>query len=170
MSQLQYAWVGDRLEWNGLAAQRAGEELEILRERFKGLLTKEQVLAAARVSNSVLHKFFTWDENDAAERYRRHQVALLVGALRVKRQKKATTTRAFVFVSDPEHKGRKVYVDIQSAMRSPEMKREVVEKALTSLNRWMATYGGQRELAFVGSRVEALRKRIESEALANAGV
>ncbi|HEY7195465.1 MAG TPA: hypothetical protein VH439_17110 [Gemmatimonadales bacterium] len=170
MSQLQYAWADNRPEWNGLGAQRAGEELETLFERFKGHLTKDEILAAARATNSPLHKFFEWNENNAAEHYRRKQVAALVGGLRVKRQKKATTTRAFVFVSNPEHKGRKVYIDIQSAMRNPEMKRELVEKALTSLNRWVTAYGAARELRFVSSSVERMRRRIEAELFANAGV
>jgi hypothetical protein len=170
MAGLNYAWVANRPDWNGLDPQRAGEYLEQLFEKYQGHLTKDEILAAARPSNSPIHKFFEWDENAAAERYRKRQVAMLVGALRVKRAKKATSTRAFVFVSNPDHKGRKVYIDIQSAMRNPEMKRELVEKALMGLSRWMTAYGGARELRFVGARVESLRKRIEVELFTNAGV
>jgi predicted RNA-binding protein YlxR (DUF448 family) len=170
MAGLTYAWLGDHAKFNGVTAQEAGEYLERLYEKYHGHLTKEEILADSRNRLSPLNPFFEWDENKAAEKHRRRQVAMLVSMLRVKRQRKATTTRAFVFVSNPEHKGRKVYIDIQSAMRNSEMKREVVEKALNGLNRWMTAYGGARELRFVASRVEGLRKRIEAETLANAGV
>src|SRR5215472_7926912 len=60
---LNYAWSDDRDEWKGLPAQRAGEYLEVLYDRNNGHLTKEEILAAARATNSPIHKFFTWDEN-----------------------------------------------------------------------------------------------------------
>jgi hypothetical protein len=170
MAGTAYAWEGNRPKYNGLTAQDAGEYVETLYDRYKGHLTKDEILAAARNRNSPLHKFFEWDENEAAEKFRRRQVAQLLGSLRVRRHKKATTTRAFVFVSNPDHKGKKVFIDIASAMRNPDMRREVVAKALRSLNSWVTAYGGQRELRFLSASVERMQKRIEAETLANAGV
>jgi hypothetical protein len=167
---LSYAWSDNRAEWKGIDAQRAGEHLEELYDKYNGHLTKEEILADARNKRSPINAFFHWDENEAAEHWRHKQVSILLSNLRVKRAKKATTTRAFVFVSNPDHKGRKVYIDIQSAMRNPEMKHELVEKALTSLKRWITQYGGAEELRYVGATVEKLHQKIEAEMLANAGV
>jgi hypothetical protein len=166
MAQTQYAW-GNRVV-EGLDAQKVGEYLEDLYQRFDGYLTKDEILAKARSQQSPLHKYFEWDENEAAERYRRRQVSYLLSTLRVKKNGKVTRTRAFVFVHDPKHDGRKVYVNIRSAMGNPEMKRQLVERAHKELTRWIGAYGGARELRFVAPLVDRLQRKIEAELLAAA--
>lgn len=161
---MKYAW-GRKGMYPEIDAQVAGEHFEALVEKFEEHLTADEILADARNTRSPLHKGFEWDENAAAEKYRRGQARNMINTLVPVKGGKPQKTRAFVFVRHGKH-GRKVYMNIRSAMGRPEMRDQVIEQAVKQLNSWIGRWGGQRELRFVAGRVEALRKRMQAEIMA----
>lgn len=148
-----------------LNPQRIGQHLDALIDRFKEHLTTDEVLADARKSSSPLHKAFEWDENTAAERFRRKQAKQLMNQLVIATMSgKPTRTRAFVYVSHPEHDGKKVYLNTRSAMARPEFREQVVMAAVNSLQRWLNFYGptiGQRRR--LAPDIERLKAKIQRE-------
>lgn len=164
---MKYEWARRRLHGD-LEAQVAGEHLESLVEKHDGYLTAEEILADARSTRSPLHPVFAWDDDVAAEKYRRHQATQMASALVVKTKDKKKT-RAFVFVKVPKH-GRKCWVPIRSAMGTPEIKAQVLEQALKGLERWIGAYGGTAALRRFTKDVDRLRRKIEVEYMTAAGL
>lgn len=58
------------------------QELEALVNE-QGLLTPRAVLAAARPQNSALHEYFTWDDGEAAEKWRIEEARRLIRSVTV---------------------------------------------------------------------------------------
>ena len=56
-------------------------ELEELRAASAGFLKPEDVVERARSPNSALHRYFEWDNNDAAEAFRLQQARQVVRAV-----------------------------------------------------------------------------------------
>jgi hypothetical protein len=62
--------------------QKIGEELETIR-KLERELTAELVVSKARPKNSPLHNEFTWDDSDAAHKYRLVQARTLIRSVTV---------------------------------------------------------------------------------------
>lgn len=171
---MRYDWFGAMFK--DIDPQVAGEHIESLVEKYKGHLTADEVLADARNARSPLHSAFEWDENAAAEKWRRKQAKTLVNTLVIKqkgkntdRETKRKSTRAFVFVHVEKH-GKNVYVPLRSAVAQPELKAQLIEKAYRELESWARRWGGHSALKSMTRDVERIRRRIEVEYLTAAGV
>lgn len=65
---------------NGLSTA-ARAELEALRQEKGGNLLPADVVEQASSPNSALHRYFQWDDTDAAQRYREHQARTVIRAV-----------------------------------------------------------------------------------------
>lgn len=75
-------------------------------KKHGGLLLIDHVLNEARDENSVLHKYFEWDNDEAAENYRRYQARVLIQKCRITIvESEPTTIRAFVSLPDDRESG-----------------------------------------------------------------
>lgn len=66
----------------GIDPQEAGEELERIKQR-DGTITAPAVVDEARPNDAVLHPAFTWDDPEAAEKYRLIEARTLIKRVRV---------------------------------------------------------------------------------------
>src|SRR5439155_11109674 len=88
LTQLQRAGLGKVHDGQGRESMKITKEtLDELRAiqnaHPDGRLTASDVLARAADEASPLHAHFTWDDTEAAERYRRLQAAHLIVSVRV---------------------------------------------------------------------------------------
>lgn len=124
---------GSRL--NNKTAQVVGEALEHM-----GSFTPTDVVEAARPDTSPLHEHFEWDDLKAAEKYRLHEARQLVShiAVIVKVNGKDTQTRAFhsITVQDGDNDVEHRYTAIKIVSANPDMRDQVVQKALVELEGW----------------------------------
>lgn len=170
MTKHYYAFKGYGSDDQDLA-QLVGERLAALIDEKKEHVTPDEIVADARKKDSPLHTFFTWDENAAADKWRKKEAKSITGALRTATPDgEPTRTRAFVYVHHPEHDGKKVLLSTRSAMARQEFREEVIEQAvkslLRSLSSWTGLYGNNPALRRVTKNVDGLRKRIERELMA----
>lgn len=152
--------------------QAVGEALEELIDDKHEHVTPDEIVAAARPSHSPMHKCFTFDENEAADKWRRREARNLTLTLALAKKddpKKASKTRAFVYVHHPEHEGKRVLMSTRSAMARTEFREQVVEQAVRalqrSLNYWSRAYGGNTALRALAKDVEKLKAKAERELL-----
>lgn len=61
--------------------EQARDELENLRLESGGYLIPQDIVERARSENSALHKYFEWDDSEAAEAYRLHQARSVIRAV-----------------------------------------------------------------------------------------
>jgi len=84
--------------------EQAIAELKAL-EDGRGRLTPEQVVEAARPAESALHACFTWNNSEAAERWRIEEARELIRSVRIEVTVEDRPIRSIAYVRDPERAG-----------------------------------------------------------------
>lgn len=87
----------------GVSADVAGHELERIAQR-DGTLQAQAVVDESRPATAPLHPIFEWDDEAAAENYRRHQARSLIKAVQVIHQESKAQEPVYVHV--PAQEGR----------------------------------------------------------------
>jgi len=150
-----------------LDAQAVGEFLDALIDDRKEHVTAEEIVAAARKRDCPLHEGFTWNDPEAAEKWRRHEAKSLVKNLMVQKNGEVSRTRAFVYVAHPEHDGKRVLLSMQSALARPEfrdqVKAQVVRRLQRSLTYYSNLFGANRQLRALAKDLARLQKKAERE-------
>ena len=147
-----YQWKkGSKLS---VSAQEVGEYLEQIRDR-NGTITPEAVLDNAK--GSVLEPLFEWRDKKAAVSYRLTQARYILRSLEVTvTQAEPVEVRAYTVVTTQEsdEAESRVYATIEEAMRRPEWRAEVLERAKRELRTWRERYKLLSELAAVFAAVD----------------
>jgi hypothetical protein len=139
---------GTRFQAGAVAdANTVGRHIEMLREKFKGELTPQDILDDARHDNSPLHSFFEWDDSAAAEHYRIQQARGLIRAVvavYAREDKPAVRTRAYVHVPEPSAPH---YREASHAMSQTKTRKMVLDRAMNELKAWRTRYRDLEEFA-----------------------
>jgi len=135
------------------SAQAVGECFEELQAHC-GSLTPDVVVQAAAKRMSPLHKYFTWDDGEAAIAFReqqaRHLLACVITILPESTSKEPV--RAFVNVVQD---GVSTYAPIQVAMSNADLRQQVLQHALQELAGWQTRYSAYTELASIFIALES---------------
>lgn len=101
-----------------------------------GVIKVTDVLAEARKEDSVLHKYFEWDDTEAAEKYRREQARALIQRCRIQLvETEPVQIRAFVSLpNDREHGGG--YRLMSEVVSDDTLKAELVRDIQLTISRW----------------------------------
>ncbi len=152
----QYVWKeGSRYS---VDAQAVGELLETL-EYKHGALTPDLVVREARKKTSPLHSCFEWDNDKAAEKYRKYEARNLTRSVLVVTQQVATPVRAFHNVpitfktSDDKAQG---YVSLDVAINNEQYRNHLLQQAFRDLNAWKKKYSELKELHSIFSQADRL--------------
>jgi len=120
-------------------AQRIGEVLEALEE-----FTPDHVADIAR-SNPILHNHFEWDDSAAAGQWRVHQARQMISHINIVVQlgDRTIQTKAFhsvvISTTDDDDVPNR-YVTVRIAREDPDLKDQIIRKALTELESWKRRY------------------------------
>ena len=107
-------------------------ELEEMARELGDKLTPEAVVDRARSANSALHSMFSWDDADAAEKYRLLQARGLIRRVVVHlepHKPNEPPVRAYLNVD----RGSREYVAVSVVQSSPEATRAVIAHLLIDL-------------------------------------
>lgn len=122
-------------------------ELEKL-ETQNGLLTPEKVVEAASDPNSPIHRYFEWNDGEAAHRYRVWQARVLIFRCRIKITNADETQVRFpmrvALMQDRKDGGG--YRKVTEIMENPVQRNELMNMALTSLKNWQSRYEMLKDL------------------------
>lgn len=144
-------------------ADIVGTHIEMLREKFKGELTPQDILDDARNDNSPLHSFFEWDDNAAAEQYRLSQARGLIRsvvAIYVQEDRPAVRTRAYVHIPQGETSH---YREASHAMSQKSTREAVLKRALEELIGWQKRYHSLHEFADLCGEIDQLKLQLRAE-------
>lgn len=137
-------------------AQTAGEELHRIYED-KGQLDPTDIVDESRPATAPLHTCFEWDDEVAAEKYRRVQAGKLVRSITVVQENKKrepVEVRAFV-------QSKETYTPIEVVVNSREQMLELLSAAMSELRAFERKYAALSQLAPV---FEAIRRVSAREA------
>lgn len=139
-------------------AQEVGETLERLRVKHGGQLSPRQVLAEASRRSSSLHKYFEWDDSEAARKYRLSQATYLIRAVvmvAAPNDQPFEPVRAFVCIQGPEEQPR-AFTHVREAMRNDELRNKVLARAKKELQDWQRRYADLQAFAEVFAAIDSL--------------
>jgi len=116
-------------------AERYGARLyELIRTKRGIPISAREIVEAARSSRSALHDWFTWDDGEAAERWREEQARNLARAIQINIVVEGggppVPVRAFVYVEDRDAEGEQAgYVPLAEALGDEARYAYILERA-----------------------------------------
>lgn len=119
-------------EDRGLPVADLREELLSIRYQNGGRLTPEAVVTAAEPPDHPLHHHFTWNDEEAARRYRIVQARRLIRVVRVEftnAEGERDTIRAFHSVPDPAS-GQRVYQPLEDIAEPDSVQGRILLRAM----------------------------------------
>ena len=132
-------------------AQARREELAGLVQQHGGTVTPAQVVAFAENPETAMHTLFTWDDTEAARKYREVEAAKYLRAvvkLIPRENKEPLVVRAFVSLST-DRRTEHVYRPILDVLGDDERRAVMVEDAKRELVGIRQKYAHLNELAQV---------------------
>lgn len=134
-------------------------------EKEAGMVTPSLVVLKAESPNHPLHRYFTWDDTDAARKHRDWEARTLIQAVNVVFTDSAgdeRTVRAFVNVrpdadeTDDAISGQG-YISVQRAAKSGSYKEQAIQYAHAQLKTWNAKFGTFKEFFTVSKAIAELK-------------
>ena len=126
--------------------------------RHKHKLTVRSVLSDAEDPKSPLHKYFDWDDTEAAKKWRVHQAQRLICAVQVyipTHKPEHTSVRVRKYWRGKPH----VYDEVKTVLRKKESREYVLAQVLRELERIRTTYAHLSELAEVFAAIDKVAKK-----------
>jgi hypothetical protein len=157
-----YRWkAGSRFKGGRAAAQAAGEVIVRLARRHRRV-TPALVLSAAAPANSVIHDHFTWNNTEAANKCRLQEAAKLLRSVVVsttvagqQRELRVVVTGQVQGTDDEEG-----YVELAVALSDPAMRSQVIARAETEMEAFIAKYEQFKQFArVIAAMKSALSKK-----------
>ena len=132
-------------------------------EKECGWVDPEEVVRSARAKRSPLHKFFTWDDSEAAQLRRLDEARHLVRSVEVRivdlgRKKQTVLVRAFVNLRRG-HGQHEPYYSTVRVMKSADLRGALVAKALEEAAAWHRRYSHLSELAEIFNSIDRAKRR-----------
>ncbi len=139
-----------------IKADTAGQVLEEIKQQSGGGLTAQVVVDSARPLDHPLHSAFEWDDTAAAEEYRKVQARHLIRSLVIEiAESPGSSVRAFVVVQEAT-KDHWTYVAVHDAMSNPELRRQVLHRAIAELTAFQNKHRDLQELSGVFKAIDSL--------------
>lgn len=121
-------------------------EMRRIYNRHKGRLRPPHVVEAARDPDSPLHKFFTWDDTEAAVAYRLQQARQLIATVQISLPAgggRTMTVRAYHALRSE----RAGYRHTKDIMSGPELRESLMQQLANDLERVQERYDVLRKVA-----------------------
>lgn len=151
-----------RIEWRGGRTFRASpvvahNTIEMIR-KVTGTVTPAALVDASRSEDAPLHEEFEWDDNTAAEGFRRGQARQILNHLlvvyRSDTSKESRPTRAYVAMRSVAAEARtedddktEGYTDVQTIMQNPQLRRRYIVSVLREIAAWRRRHADIVELS-----------------------
>ena len=146
-------------------AQIYGECLDEIAMKKNGTIKPKDVVEKAGKKSSPLHDYFDWDNNSAGEKYRLHQARNLINSITViiKYDHKEKEQKAFFSVNESpnEEDVNKTYVVMERVMTEPELRKQVLERAVNEAEYWQQKYMDYKELGKIFVAIKITKKKLK---------
>lgn len=136
-------------------------------EREAGTLSPHDVVESARHEDSPLHSYFTWDDTEAAKRYRLYQASALIRKVRIEVGESAQAVSCPIYVRNPEaapntREYQNVFVVRNDADKAREVMLDEMKRIISAIERAKrvaAVLGDDKEIDRIKKRVDLILAR-----------
>lgn len=154
----------DKLERN---FDKYRTELQKLEMKYNGRLTPKDIVREAASINSPIHNWFDWSDDSAGEKWRMHQARMLLNSIKVKimYEKGAKEYRQYLNVNVKQNgkKSQRYYVNIDEVRQVPDMKQQILQRALSEAAYWKRTYQDYMELENIFNAIIRTEKKLKKK-------
>jgi hypothetical protein len=137
--------------------KRIVQELKRIAEKHGNLLKPEIVVQCARQKTSPLHKYFEWNNSEAAEKYRIWQARQLLAVTVEYIQSSREPVQVFVSLKPDRKTGG--YRVLSEVLTDAEMRQQMLADAKADMDVFIHKYKRLTELASVFSVMKKVLKR-----------
>ena len=139
-----------------------GQRMDWLQDRLGHAPTSKEVYEDAQDKHSPIHKMFNWDDEEAAEKFRRMQASVLSSSLVVKIQVVQNGKR--MEVDSPVriviNGNKRRHERVEDVMNNAEMKAMMLEMATDELLNLQRRHSQIKELGLVFYEADVVRKKV----------
>lgn len=147
-----YEWGSRRF---GVDPQLVGETVATLAQENGGVCPPSALVEVSRPQGAPTHKLFTWDDDAAAEAWRRQEARNVVRCLRVVSEGSKAKPSAFLHVNVVSGEGpREGYAPFATVVQNDDLRGQALKEALSYLNGFRRRYRHLQELAPVIEAIE----------------
>lgn len=139
------------------------QELEQIRLRNNGFLRPQDVVEFARDPNTALHSHFTWDDSEAADKYRLAQARVVIRIAVVVNSDNSENVRAYVSLSDERYEGVG-YRAIVEVLDDEILKEKLLQTAMKEMDSFRRKYNRLRDIASVAPVLDAIENVMPEQA------
>lgn len=148
--------------------QKITVALQAIEKKF-GCVTPDVVVKAATPSDSPLHKFFEWDDNAAAVKYRLWQARQLIAKVYVidNDRPEIGPVRAFVNMelpplvdeeeADESQANQRAYMSIKRLKGQQDFSSQLLGYAYAQLVGWKKRFGNYKQFLGVAKEIEKIK-------------
>lgn len=129
-------------------AQRCYEEIQTLGASY----TPEMIVDLARDESTELHKCFDWDNDIAAEKWRKQQARLICISLTVEVERKPGVTQEYRVIQ--HDRDEQAYKPVVFMLRQPEEYERLLKQAKAEMAAFRKRYQSIKELSEVIEEIE----------------
>ena len=136
---------------------------ELLNIKNKHGLTAHNIVKIAKNRKSPLHSLFEWNDTVAAEQHRLWQARVLVNEVKVVVDdvEYSAFENVNVFSDDDGLDGsEREYKELSEIMSSKDLRRQVLQSALQTLNYWKQKYAEYNEFEPVVEAIDKVGKKL----------
>jgi hypothetical protein len=152
-------------------------ELAAIASKHGELLQPSDVVNAARSEDSILHKFFDWDDSHAAHAWRMTQARGLIRQFRYVITTETTQISSVYYIRDPDlEQGEAGYIPAQRLLGDPERCRAVLMAEFTRAasmfrraRELSQVFGMEHEIDEIFDLVDTLNKKISADVFVRPG-
>lgn len=144
-------------------AEEAHAALEMVRETNGGVLRPSDVVDAARPDDAPLHPAFTWDDADAAEKYRQDEARRLIRSVCVIDTSKPEALPQPVYLHVKADNRGQQYLTTTEVMSNDEHRTRVLEQAMSQLRGWRKKYNELVALSPIFAAADEVEETIGSK-------
>ena len=142
------------------------QELEKLEKKYNGMLAPQDIVREAYKEKSPLHDWFDWNDDSAGEKWRLHQARLLLNSVRVKVMFEGgkKSYRKYLNVRVKQNGGyKRFYVETNTVMKTPNLKEQILLRAINEANYWKRTYDDYQELEGIFQSIDKTTKKLKKK-------
>ena len=148
---VEYGWANNFVN---IDAQIVGTILANIYEEYEKVTT-ELIIKEAHRKDSPLHGYFEWDDNKAAEAYRKEQARSLIRDIRIIKyhNNDKQDVKAFISVMTDEGKS---YQAVATVLGNEELRNQIIKNAKKNISYWAKELKRFKEFAKIVMEIEQL--------------
>ena len=145
-------------------------QLDRIQHKY-GYIKPKIVVKEAEAAASPLHNFFTWEDRDAASRWRESEARDLIRAIRIVRSdmplSEQPIVRKYLSVSATEEETRfdgSAYLPMDEIMKNEDYQQQALNSAMDELRQWKERHDGLKEFFGVYAEIESIDRTLTMRA------